>query len=76
MKTVLCDFYSPDDFLSLRKKKHFEVAYRSHEFFDSSLAPPFPTRSSQQQLDEADFGGGRGSRVSKEKKEKKRSNSV
>ena len=43
----------PDDFLSFpRKKKHPEMAHRSHEFFDASLAPPFPTRSSQRQLDD------------------------
>ncbi len=28
-----------------RKKKHPDLAYRSHEFFDSALAPPFPTRT-------------------------------
>ncbi|TRY70993.1 hypothetical protein TCAL_02422 [Tigriopus californicus] len=34
-----------DDFLTFsRKKKHPDQAYRSHEFFDASLAPPFPTR--------------------------------
>eukprot|EP00095_Tigriopus_kingsejongensis_P008521 maker-scaffold81_size397536-snap-gene-0.16 protein:Tk08521 transcript:maker-scaffold81_size397536-snap-gene-0.16-mRNA-1 annotation:"IP15232p" len=34
-----------DDFLTFsRKKKHPDVAYKSHEFFDASLAPPFPTR--------------------------------
>ena len=25
--------------------KHPDLAYRSHEFFDSSLAPPFPSRT-------------------------------
>ena len=47
----------PDDFLSFsRKKKNPQLAHRSHEFFDASLAPPFPTRSSQRQLldDETD----------------------
>ena len=43
----------PDDFLSFsRKKKHPHLAHRSHEFFDASLAPPFPTRTSQRQLDD------------------------
>ena len=28
----------PDDFNFARKKKHPELAYRSHEFFDMSLA--------------------------------------
>ena len=47
----------PDDFMSFsRKKKNPQLAHRSHEFFDASLAPPFPTRSSQRQLldDETD----------------------
>jgi len=30
----------------MRKKKHPDVAYKSHEFFDMSLAPGFPHRSS------------------------------
>ena len=42
-----------DDFLSFsRKKKNPQLAHRSHQFFDVSLAPPFPTRSSQRQLDD------------------------
>ena len=40
-----------DDFHFTRKKKHPEVAYRSHEFFDPSLAPAFPTRASHNQYD-------------------------
>jgi len=36
-----------DDFHFARKKKHPELAHRSHEFFDPSLAPPFPTREDQ-----------------------------
>ena len=36
-----------DDFHFPRKKKHPEVAYRSHEFFDPALAPAFPTREDQ-----------------------------
>ena len=28
-----------------RKKKHPDLAYRSHELFDAALAPPFPTRT-------------------------------
>ncbi len=40
-----------DDFLSFsRKKKHPDLAYKSHELFDVSLAPPFPTRVSQAHL--------------------------
>ena len=39
-----CPFYVSDDFHFPRKKKHPELAYRSHEFFDPSLAPAFPTR--------------------------------
>ena len=30
----------------MRKKKHPDVAYKSHEFFDMSLAPGYPHRSS------------------------------
>jgi hypothetical protein len=30
----------------MRKKKHPDVAYKSHEFFDTSLAPGFPVRTS------------------------------
>ena len=45
--------FLPDDFLSFsRKKKHPHLAHRSHEFFDASLAPPFPTRTSQRLLDD------------------------
>ena len=54
LNTYLSDHLAiADDFLSFpRKKKHPEMAHRSHEFFDASLAPPFPTRSSQRQLDD------------------------
>ena len=41
----------PDDFHFTRKKKHPEIAHRSHEFFDPSLAPAFPTRASHNQYD-------------------------
>ena len=54
---LYCTLTIPDDFLSFsRKKKNPQLAHRSHEFFDASLAPPFPTRSSQRQLlgDETD----------------------
>ena len=34
------------DFPFMRKKKHPDVAYKSHEFFDMSLAPGYPHRSS------------------------------
>ena len=38
--------YFLDDFMSFsRKKKHPDLAYRSHELFDAALAPPFPTRT-------------------------------
>ena len=30
----------------MRKKKHPDQAYKSHEFFDMSLAPGFQARSS------------------------------
>ena len=40
-------FSFSDDFHFARKKKHPELAHRSHEFFDPSLAPPFPTREDQ-----------------------------
>ena len=38
--------FVPGDFPFMRKKKHPDVAYKSHEFFDVSLAPGFPGRSS------------------------------
>ena len=50
-------FWHADDFLSFsRKKKHPELAYKSHEFFDSKLAPPFPTRSVLNLQDAANIG--------------------
>ena len=48
---ILSASFFPDDFHFTRKKKHPEIAHRSHEFFDPSLAPAFPTRASHNQYD-------------------------
>ena len=60
-------FIFSDEFNFTRKKKHPDLAYRSHEFFDPSLAPAFPTRgrsSASSQRDAVDSSSAR-ERVSK-----------
>ena len=55
-------YYFSDEFNFTRKKKHPDVAYRSHEFFDPSLAPAFPTRgrsSASSQRDAVDSSSAR-----------------